>query len=670
MPRPTLHPPIPVQPSNRLRSAGLAGAAALLLGLAACGSGGGSSSDGGTGEPGPASGPTVFSVDPSLSGVAAVGTPLTNARILVLDGKGVAVGSGSSSAADGSYKITLSSKSLSAPLLLQLRGLDAAGSPQVLHSAVPVLSATAPAMVAHITPLSNAIVALSLGSDPQAVFAAPTQNAAAVAAVATAASGAAGFVKTLVKTQLSDLKFANTAALDLLADPGFAANKSAQDLLLESLRVNVAKSSKGVLQLQLSNKLQAGVAAEVVVELATAQAELLKTTASAPANAIVSTLKATTSPTATLANLGALDDLSAALNKLIAQGANASTIAASPLLASYDQHNGRLKAGVGARLADYASKNRQFGRWMLTGCADDVVTGGLCKRVLVSAPISDSSGSVVDVFSDAISYNKTSSTGSVWNLIGNGKKLELAVYPLAFQALSADGTPSSALVPNPALGIQLLIQAQDGASAAKLLDTATVQTPGGFSIPLGYCGQAQLCISSTPGSSSLIPTGGLADTALQQSSVGWLGSADTVRNAKYIANYSLAGAAESRPVYLPADVPAELPQARFPALDGVSASQPLRAGQFLVGTALSWATWAAANPDMRLISIRTVLSVAEDASQAPLIQDGTPPLPPASGLSLAGISVPDAYLPTRYELWLGAQDSAGRRYFTRYTLQP
>jgi len=160
------------------------------------------------------------------------------------------------------------------------------------------------------------------------------------------------------------------------------------------------------------------------------------------------------------------------------------------------------------------------------------------------------------------------------------------------------------------------------------------------------------------------------DTVLQQSSVGWIGGADTVRNAKFIATYTLAGGAETRAIYLPVDVPAELPQARFPTLDGVSATATLRGGQFLVGTAVSWATWAAANPDMRLISIRTVLSIAEDASKAPLITDSTPPLPPATGLTLAGISVPDAYVPTRYELWLGAQDSAGRRYFTRYTLQP
>ncbi|MGS0758265.1 hypothetical protein ACVBEH_28330, partial [Roseateles sp. GG27B] len=104
--------------------------------------------------------------------------------------------------------------------------------------------------------------------------------------------------------------------------------------------------------------------------------------------------------------------------------------------------------------------------------ADDVVTGGLCNRVLVSAPVSDSSGVVVGQYQDAVSYSKASTTGSKWNLIGNGKKLELAIYPLAFMALAADATLSSALSPNPGVGIQTYFQAQsDAAVPVKLLDS-------------------------------------------------------------------------------------------------------------------------------------------------------------------------------------------------------
>lgn len=640
-------------------------AAALLL--AACGGGSKSSADTGS----TASAVTTFSAAPTLSGVAAVGAPLTGAALRVLDATGAAVGSTTTHAADGSYSLTLNTKTLTGPLLLQVRGMDAAGNNVVLHSAVPVLSAASAAMVANVTPLSDAVVALSLGADPQPVFAAASQSATAIAVVATAASGAAEFVKTLVKTQLTDLKITDPKTLDLLADAGFAANKGAQDLLLESLRVNLTLSSKGVLQLQLSNKLQVGALAEVIVDLPTAQTELLKTTSSTPANAISSTLKFTSSPTATLVNLGSLDDLSAALNKLIAQGSSATTLASSALLTGYDTHNGRLKADVATKLADYAAKNRQLGRWLVTGCADDVVTGGLCNRVLVSAPVSDSSGVVVGQYQDAVSYSKASTTGSKWNLIGNGKKLELAIYPLAFMALAADATLSSALSPNPGVGIQTYFQAQsDAAVPVKLLDSATLQTPGGFSIPFAYCGRVQLCISGTAGATVVVPTGGIGDTSLQRAAVGWIGGADSVRGAKYIASYSLAGVVETRSVYLRADVPADLPRARFPALDGVSVSKPLRAGELLVGMTLNWSAWAAANPDMRLISLRTVLSTASDGSSTPLITELTLPLPPITTLDIAGLTLASGFVPLSYELWLGAQDGAGRRYFTRYTLTP
>ncbi|MDC8787142.1 hypothetical protein [Roseateles koreensis] len=636
---------------------------ALLFGMVVSACGGGSKgSDASTSS----GGSTTFSVTPSLSGVAAVGSPLTLATITVLDGTGATVGSAQTLAADGSYTLSLSSKSLTAPLLVQARGMDAAGTMQVLHSAVPILSAAAPAMVAHITPLSQAIVALAVGGDPQAVFSAPTQNTTSVAAVATAASAASTFVKTLVKTQLSDLKISNTAALDLLADPAFAANKGAQDLLIETLSVRVVKNSKGVMELQLNNKLQPSQAAEVVVALPTAQTELLKTTASTPANAITSTLLATTSPTGTLANLGALDNLSAALNKLIAQGLNASGMAASPLLASYDTHNGRAPADVAAKLASYAAGNRQFGHWLITGCADVAVSNGLCNRVLVSAPISDASGTVVDLFSDAVSFNKTSTTGSTWNLIGNGRKLELAVTPMAMTALAADGSSSTSFTPNPSTGLQATIQAQSSAGTL-LLSSATLQTAGNFSVPFAYCGLPKLCVSATAGATSAVPLGGVSDTGLLQSSLAWLGAADTARNAKFTVTYTWGGTATTSSVYLGADVPASPAASRFPTLDGVGSSAPLLGSQFVAGTTLNWANWAAANPDMRLVSVSTVLSLAADATQTPLITDTAVPLPPTTTLAVPALAMP-SFTATRYVLWLGAQDALGQRFYTRYTL--
>lgn len=627
--------------------------------LTACG--GGSSSGAGAG------GSTSFTSPPTLGGVAAVGAPLVGAKISVVDGKGSTVGTATSHGVDGSFSLTLNTSTPTAPLLLQARGVDASGTPQLLHGVVTTLST---AMVAQITPLSDAIVALSLGTHPSGVFAGAEQSGAALAKLSsTTVTAASDFVKILVKTQLTDLKIADLTKLNLLTDATFTANKSPQDLLLESLRVGVLKNSKGVEQLQLSNKLLPSGALEVVVDLAAAQIELAKTAGGVPANAITSTLKATTSPTGTLANLPTLDDLGAALNALIATGPTAAAAASSPLLAHYDQHNGRKGADLGSKLADYASRNRQFGKWLITGCADDAIAGGLCNRVLVAAPVSDSSGAVVDLFSDAVAYNKTatSSFPKGWYLIGNGKKLEVAVLPLAFTALEGDGSTSASVSPNPSIGVQALIQGQTrDATPLKLLDTATLQTPGGYSFAFANCTLTYLCISSTPGATSLLPTGGLGDTVLQQPALGWLGSVDSARGAKYIASYTIASAAETRNAYLRADVPGELGKPRFPALDGVSANAPLRAAQLLSDLNVAWTTWGAANPDMRLISLHSVLN---DGVSAPLVTPYAVPLPPGATLLLPALNLPAGFFPTSNELWLGAQDQQGRRYYTRYTLQ-
>ncbi|MCV2349190.1 hypothetical protein [Paucibacter sp. Y2R2-4] len=635
--------------------------------LSACGGGGGGSggTDAGSGTTGTA---IVFTNSPTLSGVAAVAAPLTGAQIKVIDGTGTSVGSATTLASDGSYSLTLSSKSLTAPLFVQVRGVDAAGAPQVLHSAVPVMSAASAAMVANVTPLSDAIVALSMGGDPKPVFSAADQNKAVIAQVATAASAAGEFVKTLVKTQLTDLKITDPKTLDLLGDPAFVANKGAQDLLLESLRVDLAKSSKGVAQLQLSNKLMVGTAAEVVVELPQAQTELLKTADGLPANAISSVLKVATSPTATLANMGSLDELSAALNQLMLQTLSATTIAAHPLLATYGQHNGRQKADLAALLASYASRGLQVGRVQATGCADDSVTAGLCLKVLFSALVTDNKGSAVAVLSDAISYNKSSTTGSKWNLVGNGKKLDLAVYPMAFLALEGSGALSISQVPNPSLGLQFEIQAQKPAVGdalpTKLMDSATVQTPGGFGLGFAYCRRALLCLSKTPGATLQDPTGDITDTAVQKANVAWIGPADGQRGGKYTVAYSIAGASETRPVYLRADVLSDVAQSRFPVLDGVSADKPIRFESLKTDLTLNWSAWAAANPDLRLINVRTVVN----GGVVPWIVDTAPAVASKTSMVLTALALPGNFTPIRSEIWLYAQDAGGRRFYTRYTM--
>jgi hypothetical protein len=201
----------------------------------------------------------------------------------------------------------------------------------------------------------------------------------------------------------------------------------------------------------------------------------------------------------------------------------------------------------------------------------------------------------------------------------------------------------------------------------KLMDTATLQMPGGFSIAFGYCNRPSLCISNTPGTTSLIPTGGIGDVAIQRSAVGWVGSADTVRGAHFRANYSLSGVAEIRSTYLRADVLADPARSRFPTLDATySSTSTLKAADLQSGSfAASWQTWAAANPDMRLVEIRRVYA---PSTGSPTVTNTAVPLPPTYKATLTGAFTPVAAV--RSELWLGAVDGQGRRYYTRYQAAP
>lgn len=633
--------------------------ASSALALVACGGGGGGASDAGgsTSTPGLAS-------EPVLSGVVAVGAPLGGATITVIDSKGNALGSTTAHAVDGSYSFKLSSKAISTPVLVQARGLDAAGAPVLLHSVVATPAVT---MTANVTPLSDAVLHLALGTEVAPVFAKAAEQQTVLANLSQLAV-ASDFLKTLIKTPLSDVKISDSKTLDLLNASGFAANKSAPDLLLELLRVNIVRSNLDVLQLQLSNKLQPAGAAEVVVDLAAAKTELAKATGSTPTTAITSTLKVTTAAAATAANLGLIDDVGVALNQLIAQGGDTATIAANALLAAYDKHNGGGGGVLSAKLATFASKNWQLSRFQLLGCADDVLVSGNCTRVLVGAFVTDSSGKRVDYFSDALSYDTKTKK---WLLKGNGRKLDMQLKPLAWLALDAAAAPDSAASsPNPALGVQVLLQSQDPTSSTALLDKATIQTPSGFSLPFAYCAQYWMCLSDTAGASSVTATGSVGDTLLASASVGWLGGADTLRGAKYIASYTpLGGTAETRAAHLPSHLQTTVPAtSRYPVIDGVSSSTPLTLAALKAGLDPDWSTWAAANPDLRLLSIRAVIRYTDGRLQqrefvvAPSETTRfASPMGGVAALAIGGTPV--------YELWLTAQDGMGRRLLTRYTLK-
>ena len=653
--------PPPTMPTSRLHTAcraALVAASSSLL-LAACGGGGsggtGSSAVSTTPTPVAPVAPVVPATPSSLAGVAAFGAPMTGATLSVIDAKGAVVGRAITNATDGSYALTLTTATPTLPLLLQAAGFDATGQPLLLHSALTTLGATA---VANVTPLTDAAVALTLGTAPAKVFAAPAANATLIAGLAKVGA-AADFVKTLVKVNLTDAKIANATLLDLFSDSSFSADKNGVDRALETLSIGIGTSTRGSEQLQLANKLGSN-PAEVTVDLATAHTELAKATGATPASAITSTLKATTSPSTQVAKLPALDALALAINSAIAAGGRGALV--TTLTASYVRHNGRNALDLADLVAEWADKNMQMGRMQVTGCADAVIAISGCVKLAVAARLIDAKGEQAGAFSDAV-VSAGTATAPAWVLVGNGQIADVVVQPAGLLALNADGSRFAGAAVNPAAnprtGVQMAVQSN--------VVGAMVQTPGGRVLAMAPCDRPLLCIAATPGATSALAGGTPADQSVFQGSSAWLGGSDVASGAKYSVTLTPRnGGAVVRSAVLRNGFGATAPaDGRFPTLDEVKPGRTLASATLLAGMALNWKTWADANPDMRLLSVRLVLSGAT-ATDPSLVFDATPAHWQETTLDWAPVTVPDDFISGSVGLWLAAIDGAGRVYYTQY----
>lgn len=623
----------------------------LTLLLSACGGGGGGDSSGGGSTPTP----TPTATPPVLTGVVSVGAPVGGASISVVDAKGTALGSASANAVDGSYRLTLSAASPSLPLLLQARGVDAAGLPVLLHTLVPAAANDA-STTAHLTPLTQALSALVLGADPQPAFAKPAD--AKLTEAAALLTGGATFLKALIKTPLTDAKIAGIDKFDVLSDSGFATAKSGPDLLLETLRLQIDPASG---KLHLGNKFLLNPTPEVELSLATARAELVKGASGAAAAAITSTLKVTSAANTVLPLAATLDGIVSTLNPVLAKaGATAADFAGLTALATaYTSHDGRSAAELHQQLADWSALGLQLGALQILGCADETVKKGDCARVLVASTLTDRSGKPLDHLLDTATYNTTAKR---WELIGNGKPLGFEVLPASGLRLDASGKAESDL-PNPVSGVELRLQSKVGTADTFVISTATVQTSLGFALPLADCEQRLLCIAPA-GAISVVPQGAPRDQFLYAGAVGWLGGADALRGALYKAQYTRAGlATETQRAHLPAAVIASPLAERHPTLDGVSASSALTVAALGQGLKLTWSTWARAQPDLRLIEVRAVIRYADR-----IVQRSVLALPGRTDAELDPTAAVGGLTPLGHDLWLVAVDGAGRRLYTRYAL--
>lgn len=694
------------------------GTSLLACGLVVgCGGGGGGST--------PAAAPVAAPVTPPvttpvvspvvelgstvITGVVSTGAPVmggllrvidaTGAEVRLLDAAGTVYPPGqsvvSTNVADGSYRLNLASASQSLPLLLQVSGVDAAGLPVVLHS---VLASNTLPLVANVTPLTEAVLAQIVGANPRDLWAAAAANATAIKQLGTATvvTAASNLIKTVIKSNLTDGKITNTTTLDFFRDSSFLANKTGLDLALEGMRIQIVKTSAGLDQLQLSNKFASYAAPEVKIDLLTAKTELAKTTGTVMANAIVSTLKATTSPTTVLANLGSLDNLTAQLNTLIAQSSpvsTATTFTGSVLVPStgtyiYAMHNGRTKSQLADLLLTYTASNWQLGRLLVTGCADDPVPTAGCSRLAVSTLVSDYQGNVKFVFSNVASYQIVPGVAAIapvpavgatpavpgvaaippqpaqWRLVGNGAQTQFDILPATYGVYNAAGglVASTTAQPNPVSSVVANFRGMDwSATPASKIREGLVQSLSNFVIRFSDCDMSSskeyLCINPAP-SSSVTPapyTGDLQDVLIKPLYVGWVGSSDTVAGAKYAASFALGVTSTptySQNAYLKADVPVT-PQATFlPVLD-----TPPTIALLTSGGLLRWTAWAAANPHMKMKSVRLIVN-----SSPPVAIDYALPVTGAIDLDLSVKAAPAAA--ASYRLLLTSQDHLGRFFYS------
>ncbi|MDP2221669.1 MAG: carboxypeptidase-like regulatory domain-containing protein [Hydrogenophaga sp.] len=173
----------------------------------------------------------------SLSGTAAVGAPLANAKLVLKDANGIT--KETTADANGKYKFA-DLAGLTAPLMLQAKG-TVAGMPYALHSLLTELPAAAG--VINVTPATEAVTAQVLGKKPEDSFAIPAEIKAVKADVLTAA-------KTRLNQALSEVFAAlgQSSSVDLFTT-AFEANSTGLDKLLDlvAFSAEAADSSQQIL---------------------------------------------------------------------------------------------------------------------------------------------------------------------------------------------------------------------------------------------------------------------------------------------------------------------------------------------------------------------------------------------------------------------------------------
>lgn len=703
-------------PLNRKRLPLMAwlGVAVSAVLLTACGGGGGgnSSSSGGVSggsSSGSLSGPV------SLSGVVATSAPLIGATVTVLDAGGNACGTASTALADGTYSLTLTCSSPTLPFVIEAVGVDMSGAPVVLHSlAQAVASGSGTLNSVHVNPLTNAVVALLMGGDPTPYFNDGKASATGSAAVrsakwsllgsSAARNVASDFLKTVIKNNLDDAKLTNATLVDFFTDTSsvsFSPNKTGLDAALEGLRIQFSKVNVTVNNqqqthpvLQLSNRLLPPCnpnsscnastnlgSPEVMVDLTTASggSGLNAATPAIPSGATISSSKKTTSTSAIMASIYSLESMRSTINanlnltntaadilaltyKPKAGDTNKDVFVAPSTPSTFGLLDGMDSNAVASLLVGYGASGYQLSSFMVVGCLDYPIVAR-CTKTRIAALLRDGVGNIQATFDGVANYiNSTSS----WALVGNGRQTSWAIYPVSWLYLNGDGSElaTSATGPNPGQGIQTIIRSLD-----PLVPLFADVTASSGTVHFFNCNSAvgdPMCLTRVGG--VVWETGDLVlDQVLPTTNTSWLGPTDTRPGSHFQMSATGLGLSETTDLILGADLPPTSNRTAYPKLDGLSVNAPLLRTDLEAGLTISWATWAAANPGLRMVEVRAVIT--RPSTRAPTKQVFT--INPLAGTQLtipAFSSVPSDAVED--SLWLIAQDGLGRRYITKIATLP
>lgn len=638
---------------------------ALALLVSGCGGGGGgaSSSSGGSGTS------TSTSVV-TLSGVAAHGAPLIGATISVMDATGTSQGATLASLVSGEFQLPLSSPTAKFPLLVQAAGVDMAGSPLVLYTVVQS-GTPGQTSVAHITPLTNAVVAMLLGGDPRTRFANPSSIDATTWARlgnSAAVTAANNFLLTVITPNLAGVKptALNKATLNIFSDPNFHADKTGVDALIDGLRVQIGKDVVGNDVLRLSNSLILAGSSEVVVNLTTAKTGLSQATPAVASNAITSSRITTTNST-TIAHVADLSTLQSRINDLLAvpgvtaSSFNPNSLSRAPIVsASYNYFNGLDWGGLISQLVGYGTAGYQLSSFQVSGCLDDPVPSGGCTKVRVTSLLrSSSTGQIMQVFENVVSWSSTAG----WTFVGNDSANAVYLYPTTWQQWTSHGVVSG--------GAGLGLQASLSTVSSLVGNAPRLGLPNPNS-----SARTVYVPASGSGVLLLVPTetGDLiTDQVLAVTQTGPLSNSDVVPGALYKLTSTalipfpadpLTGQFVADKVYttrLTADLPTNLATSAYPMMDNLGTT-PLSSTAMTNGLSFSWSTWAAANPHMRMVEVRAVIT---STASAPVKQVVTLIPMSATQLTLSSFAGQVPADAIQFTLWLIAQDDQGRRYISK-----